>query len=84
MSIATLTSKGQVTIPKDVRTKLHLEAGEKISFQVDEANGSACIVPLDKTVDEVFGILRNSSRSKPVSVETMNEAIEEKFRKEFP
>jgi antitoxin PrlF len=83
MSVATLTSKGQVTLPKDVRMKLHLEAGEKIAFRVDEATGSAVMFPMNKTVDEVFGILKDSDQAKAKTVEAMNEAIREKFQKEF-
>nr|MBC8379657.1 AbrB/MazE/SpoVT family DNA-binding domain-containing protein [Planctomycetota bacterium] len=32
MALATLTSKGQVTIPKTVRNSLHLHAGDKVEF----------------------------------------------------
>jgi AbrB family looped-hinge helix DNA binding protein len=83
MSVATLTSKGQLTIPKDVRIKLHLEAGEKIAFRVDEATGSAVMFPMNKTVDEVFGILKPPGPAKPRSVEAMNTAIREKFQREY-
>ncbi len=34
--ISTITSKGQITIPKPVRTKLRLEAGDKIVFEESE------------------------------------------------
>jgi antitoxin PrlF len=83
MSVATLTSKGQLTLPKDVRMKLHLEAGEKIAFRIDEATGSAVMFPMNKTVDEVFGILKAHRPVKPKSIEAINNAIREKFQKEF-
>ena len=83
MSVATLTSKGQVTLPKDVRAKLHLEAGEKIAFRVDESTGSAVMFPLNKTVDEVFGVLKNPAASRPKTIEAMNNAVRERFRKEY-
>ena len=83
MSVATLTSKGQLTLPKDVRTKLHLEAGEKIAFRVDEETGSAVMFPMNKTVNEVFGILKASGPAKPKTIEAINEAIKEKFQKEY-
>ena len=57
MGVATITSKGQVTLPKDVRTKLHLLTGEKIDFLVDEEHGTATLVPLNRRVDDVFGLL---------------------------
>ena len=40
MSAATITAKGQTTIPKDVRNKLHLEPGDRVEFLVQE-NGTA-------------------------------------------
>jgi AbrB family looped-hinge helix DNA binding protein len=83
MSVATITSKGQVTIPKDVRTRLHLETGEKISFSVDEENGSAVMVPMNKTVDEVFGMLRQPGRAGVKSIEAMDRAVAAKMRREY-
>ncbi|MCL9812093.1 AbrB/MazE/SpoVT family DNA-binding domain-containing protein [Natranaeroarchaeum aerophilus] len=40
---ATVTSKGQVTIPKAVRERLNLEQGEKILFRFEE-DGSVRLV----------------------------------------
>jgi len=36
MPVATITSKGQITIPKGIRKLLNLHAGDKISFLTDE------------------------------------------------
>jgi AbrB family looped-hinge helix DNA binding protein len=82
MSIATITSKGQVTLPKEMRRKLHLEAGEKIDFRVDEETGVATVVPINKRVEDVFGSM-SRKKGKRVSVEDMNKAVKDKFRKEF-
>jgi AbrB family looped-hinge helix DNA binding protein len=81
MPTATITSKGQVTVPKEVRTLFNLGAGKKIDFQIDASNGSVTIVPINKTVKEVFGLLRRHRPLHPVSVETMNGAIKEKMKK---
>jgi hypothetical protein len=35
---ASLTSKGQVTIPKIVRDFLHVDTGDKVDFQIDHVN----------------------------------------------
>ncbi|NYT27718.1 MAG: AbrB/MazE/SpoVT family DNA-binding domain-containing protein [Candidatus Thiodubiliella endoseptemdiera] len=78
MSLATITSKGQVTIPKDIRQSLHLNAGDKIEMLATK-NGEAIIRPISKTVDEVFGLLKRPGQ-KPVSVEEMNEAIGQHLR----
>jgi AbrB family looped-hinge helix DNA binding protein len=80
MSIATITSKGQVTLPKDMRRKLHLEAGEKIDFRVNEKAGTATLVPINKQIEDVFGILGRKN-GKRATIEEMDEALRNKFRK---
>ena len=50
LELATLTSKGQVTVPKAVREALGLRQGDQLSWEVD--NGSArvrVVAPLDLT-----------------------------------
>ena len=74
MSIATITSKGQTTIPKEIRDKLNLRPGDRISFIV-EADGKVYIQPLNVNVEQLSGILHKSVR-QVVSIEQMNEAIE--------
>ena len=83
MAIATITSKGQVTLPKEVRKLLRLETGEKIDFRVDQASRTAILVPLNKIVDDVFGVLGTKGKRKAVTVEEMDKAIKKKLQKEF-
>lgn len=84
MSIATVTSKGQVTLPKDVRDRLHLETGGKIDFRVDDDSGTATLVPLNKSVDEVFGILENPRRKKTaITTEQMQQALRMRFKRKY-
>lgn len=35
MTYARLTSKGQVTVPKEVRTRLQLEPGDVLSYELE-------------------------------------------------
>jgi antitoxin PrlF len=72
MSVATLTSKGQTTIPKDVRRRLGLKPGDKIRFMVDD-NGRVLLVPLNVTVKQLRGMLPKPGR--PATIEEMDEAI---------
>lgn len=45
---ATVTSKGQLTIPKEVRQRLNIEPGEKVVFRFDEDGGVRLVnVPAD-------------------------------------
>ncbi|MCK4506578.1 MAG: AbrB/MazE/SpoVT family DNA-binding domain-containing protein [Candidatus Aegiribacteria sp.] len=79
MALATLTSKGQVTIPKVVRDSLHLHAGDKVDFLVT-GNGEVLLKPVTKQVDDVFGRLHKSGR-KPISIEQMDTMVRDRIRK---
>jgi len=78
MAIATLTSKGQVTIPKAVRESLHLRAGDRIEFVV-HGPSEALVKPITKSVDEVFGKLHDPSQPR-LTVEQMDGAIAAQVR----
>ena len=71
MTTATLTSKGQVTIPSDVRLRLGLESGDRIEFI--EMDGGYAIKPAIDDVRSLKGLLRKPG--KPVSIEDMNATI---------
>lgn len=73
MAAATLTSKGQITIPLQVRDALGLSAGDRIEF-VETEKGQFAIVPATRSVRELKGMFRGK-RSKPVSLEEMEWAI---------
>jgi AbrB family looped-hinge helix DNA binding protein len=72
MATATLTSKGQITIPLDVRQRLKLEAGARVEF-VESADGEFLIRPAVADVRSLKGLLRKPA--KPVSIEDMKKAI---------
>jgi antitoxin PrlF len=79
MATSTLTSKGQITIPKEIREHLRLRTGHRLEFQI-AADGLVVMRPRNRDVRELKGILRPKRRN-PVSVEQMNEAIAEGFAK---
>lgn len=83
MSIATLTSKGQITLPKDIRDKLHLDAGEKVDFQIDEEHGTVLMVPLNKHVDDIFGILNRNNPKQRITTDDMDNLVQQHLRREF-
>jgi antitoxin PrlF len=72
MSTSTLTSKGQTTIPKDVRKRLNLHPGDRLEFVIDE-DGRVLVLPASIDMSELAGMLKSPAR--PVSVEDMNRAI---------
>lgn len=68
MAAATLTSKGQTTIPQEVRQRLNLETGDRVEFVELEA-GEFIIRPKVQDVRSLKGLLRKPGR--PVSLEDM-------------
>lgn len=78
MTVATITSKGQVTIPKDIRDCLRLASGEKIDFELTD-KGEVLLRPLTRRVDDLFGRLHQPGR-KALSPAQMDAAVEKKLR----
>ena len=72
MSTATLTTKGQITIPAAVRASLGLETGSRIEF-VEAANGQYLIVAATQPVQALKGLLRKPDAA--VTVAQMNAMI---------
>ena len=71
---ATVSSKGQITLPKALRERLHLSTGDRAEFVVDE-NGSVRLILKHLSVRMPKGILPKPAT--PVSLEDMARAIEE-------
>ena len=72
MPTATVTSKGQITIPAGVRQALHVEAGDRVEFVEIEA-GRFEVVAATRSVTELKGMF--GPPIKKVSLEEMDEAI---------
>ena len=71
MSTATVTSKGQVTIPKDVRDALNLKKGTELTFVVQQ-DGSVLVRPKTRSLRDMMGMLKTD---RHVTIEEMNEII---------
>lgn len=70
--LATITSKGQVTVPKRIRDSLHLKPGDKLNFLLDD-DGALRVAPVKSPVTALKGMLPKPSA--PVTLEQMDEAI---------
>jgi antitoxin PrlF len=81
MALATLTTKGQLTIPKKIRESLKLHTGDKIEIIVT-AKREALIRPISKKVDEIFCKLHKTGR-EPVSLEDIDNAIRNRMKERF-
>lgn len=77
MVLATITSKGQTTIPKEIRDYLHLQTGDEIAFCIED--GRVVIKPMTGDVRELRGFL-NQYAVGNITVEDMNEAIRKRFK----
>ncbi len=53
--VSTITSKGQVTIPAEVRRRLGVGTGDKITFVIDESGDVRIRAPRYPTVDSLRG-----------------------------
>ena len=69
---AKMTSKGQITVPKEIRMKLRLNAGDRVRFVV-EADGRVRLWPAKRDVSELRGILPKPKRA--LSIEEMDASI---------
>lgn len=72
MTAATLTSKGQITIPSLVRAALGVEAGDRVNF-IETEKGQFAIVAATQPVQSLKGLI--AKPTKAVSVEDMNKVI---------
>jgi len=72
MPTATLTSKGQITIPAQLREKMHLSPGDQLDFWED-TESALRLTPRVRRLDDFFGVLQTSGPAP--SIEEMDEAI---------
>ena len=71
----TITSKGQLTLPKKIRDILNLRPGNKVEFIMDR-QGNVRMVPVKSTIKELRGMVPQPK--KAISLEEMQMAIEER------
>jgi AbrB family looped-hinge helix DNA binding protein len=68
---ATMTSKGQLTIPQEVRKQLRLRSGQAVRFTIRE--GRAEISPVYNRLSELAGILPKPKRT--ITLDEMDDEI---------
>ena len=73
MPKATITSKGQLTLPKEVRSRLGVAAGDQVEFRI-ESDGVITVLPAKGGAAHLFGLLRNAD-ADTVTIEDMDRAI---------
>ncbi len=69
-----LSSKGQLIIPKFLRSKLGLHLGSEIMIELKQ-NDTLELRPMRKDIKNFFGLGKNKTKTKIMSIEDMDEAI---------
>jgi antitoxin PrlF len=74
MTTATITSKGQITIPAAMRSALGVGAGDRLEF-VQVSPGRYEVKAAKVDLMDLKGTLSRFAKSRPVSIVEMKEAI---------
>jgi len=82
MEVARITTKGQITIPIEIRKKLNLKEGDKIIFLEQDGRiyfENAALLSFNRIQDAMAGEAQKAGYNSP---EEMNELVKE-IRKEM-
>ena len=71
MVSSTLTSKGRITIPREVRDRLGLRKGDRVVFQFDEHGNLLLRQETQSPLGRLPGLLKHLAKDRPVTVEEM-------------
>ncbi|MFO5493278.1 MAG: AbrB/MazE/SpoVT family DNA-binding domain-containing protein [Cuspidothrix sp.] len=75
MAGAIITTKGQITLPQEIRDYLNLDTGSKVDFIIDE-NGIVKLIPLNVSIKNLSGILHKKGMMS-ATLEDMEQTISE-------
>ena len=79
MPISVLTSKGQMTIPKEVRKALNLRPSEKVIIVVE--GNRAILQPLKGNLLDIGGSVKITDREKPTDFKKVREEVRKRVAK---
>lgn len=83
MPTSTLTSKGQITVPKEVRDRLGLRQGDRLVFQFDDQDRLTVRPEVRDPLGDLPGLLRHLAKRRPKTIEEMNEAVRRRASKKY-
>lgn len=78
-----MTSKGQTTVPKEVRSLLKLKEGTLMEWIVNEQDGTAMVKPKTLRAVDLAGFLGKPPNGRHVTTEDMDDAIAEAVTERF-
>jgi antitoxin PrlF len=73
MGLVTITSKGQMTLPKQIRDELQIQAGDQCYVWVRD--GDIVIMPKNKNFNDLAGLLGKPPRGAGSSLEEIDNAV---------
>ena len=79
MPVAVLTSKGQMTMPKEIRKALNLKPSERVIIVVE--GDHAVIKPLKGNILDIGGSIKLSGKEKPIDFHEVREDVRKKIAK---
>lgn len=64
--IATVTSKGQITVPENIRELLNIQLGDKLLFEKVDSEGRNTLVRVvsSRNIDRFYGILKSDKKEE--------------------
>jgi antitoxin PrlF len=83
--VSTMTKKGQVTIPVEIRHLLGLKAKDKVAFSIDE--DSVRLAPARYTLETIYGVVKplnkpeNFKKLKQIAIKEHVKKITEEMKK---
>ena len=82
METAKITSKGQITIPKQVRVRLAVGPGDQLAFEFDE-RGLLHVAPVRNPLPALRGFLAQDAAGRKLDCEQIDEAIRQRMRSKY-
>ena len=82
METAKITSKGQITIPKQVRVRLAVEPGDQLALEFDE-RGLLRVMPVRKPLPPLRGFLAKDAAGRRLDCEQIDDAIRRRMRRKY-
>ena len=83
MPTSTLTSKGQITIPREIRERWGLRQGDRLIFRFDEGGRLTVEPAAPKLLGDLPGFLHHRAGKRPATIEEMDEAVRQRAARRF-
>ena len=78
MSRTTVTSKGQITVPKAIRERLAISKGDILEFKIGDRGD----VQMCRVTERDLGVLRDFAPATAISVKQMKQAVRDRAKRQ--